>query len=680
MSRRYRRLEFHLARRLDGLPPSWQLRLARERPVTIDGLTLDPGLQLLLALKRRRFVRLETLSPDAARRLIRREAAAATGRPLPVPSVTDLTVDGAAGPLPARHYTPDKPGGPHPLLLFLHGGGFIVCDLDTHDQVCRLLCRRAGVQVLSVAYRLAPEHPFPAAVSDAWAALCWAAGNAARLGADPARLAVGGDSAGGNLSAVVAQRAAREGGPALALQLLLYPAVDRTTPYRSLELFADGFFLTRAEIDWFDRNYSSPEDRGDPRLSPLRGADLSGLAPALVVTAGFDPLRDEGEAYAAAMAAAGTEVRLRRHSGMIHGFANMIDLSRSARAALVEVADEVGSMLADAKPVPEGPAERSGRKGAADPPVRPAARPRGRRRPVRWPLAGKVVLVTGAARGIGAETARVAAARGARVALAGLEPELLAALAASLGPGHTWDECDVTDQAGLERAVAAVAETMGGIDVVVANAGVANNGTVAANPVSALVRTIEVDLVGVVRTVSATLPHVTRGRGYYLLVSSAAAFTVLPGMAGYCAAKAGVEQFGNALRLELAHKGVAVGTAHTGWVDTDLVRDLRDDLPALRRTLRRLPWPLRGTITPAACAEAFVDGIEHRRRRVYVPRALAGVQATRTVFTGPVADLVLRRGARTLVPELEREVALLGRPFGRHSTALDADRSGEPVR
>jgi acetyl esterase len=344
MTRRAR-LQFHLARRLDGLPPSWQRRLAGGAPVTLDGLTLDPGLQLLLALRRRRLVELESLSPAAARRLICREAAAVTGRPLPVGSVADLTVDGAAGPLPARHYTPAEPG-PHPLLLFLHGGGFVLCDLDTHDQVCRLLCRRAGVQVLSVAYRLAPEHPFPAAVSDAWAALCWAAGNAARLGADPARLAVGGDSAGGNLSAVVAQRAAREGGPTLALQLLLYPAIDRTAPYRSLELFADGFFLTRAEIDWFDRHYWTPDDRGDPRLSPLPGAGLPGLAPALVVTAGFDPLRDEGEAYAAAMAAGGTEVRLRRHPGMIHGFANLIDVSRSARAALVEVADEARTMLA----------------------------------------------------------------------------------------------------------------------------------------------------------------------------------------------------------------------------------------------------------------------------------------------------------------------------------------------
>ena len=291
-----------------------------------------------------------------------------------------------------------------------------------------------------------------------------------------------------------------------------------------------------------------------------------------------------------------------------------------------------------------------------------------------WRLAGKVVLVTGAARGIGAETARAAAARGARLALVGLEPEALAAVAASLGPGHTWQECDVTDQAALDRAVACAAETLGGIDVVVANAGVANNGTVAANPVAALARTIEVNLIGVVRTVSATLPYVTRSSGYYLLVSSAAAFTVLPGMASYCAAKAGVEQFGNALRLELAHKGVAVGTAHPSWVDTDLVRDLREDLPVLRGALRRLPWPLGRTTAPAACAEAFVDGIERRRRRVYVPRALAGVQAMRTLFTGPVADFALRRSADRLVPELELEVARLGRPFGRHSTETAAGR------
>jgi acetyl esterase/lipase len=246
-----------------------------------------------------------------------------------------------------RVYRPHRAGtDPLPLVVDFHGGGWTVGSLDAADWLCSNVAVAMPAVVVSVDYRLAPDHRWPAAAEDCYAALVDLVDRAGALGADPARVAVMGDSAGGNLAAVVAQRVAREGGPALALQLLIYPTVDRTMPYRSLELFADGFFLTRAEIAWFHRNYSSPEDHGDPRLSPIRGADLSGLAPALVVTAGFDPLRDEGEAYAAAMAAAGTEVRLRRHPGMLHGFVNMIDLSRSARAALVQVADEVRTMLA----------------------------------------------------------------------------------------------------------------------------------------------------------------------------------------------------------------------------------------------------------------------------------------------------------------------------------------------
>jgi len=340
------RVQFRLSRGLVALPPPWQLRLSGQPPVCRDGLTLDPQLQLLLALRERLGVPpVETLPPQQVRARVRQEARAATGRPIPVRSVTDLIVDGPAGALPARHYAPDEPGAPRPLLLFLHGGGFVICDLDTHDQACRLLCRYAGVHVVSVDYRLAPEHAFPAAVEDARAALRWAFANAARLGADPTRVAIGGDSAGGNLATVTAQAAGRDGGPAPALQVLIYPGVDRTKPYPSLDLFAEGFFLTRDEIDWFDRNYAADADRSDPRLSPLLEPDLSGLAPALVVTAGFDPLRDEGEAYAAALETAGTAVTLRREPSMIHGFINMIDLSSSARAASLELAREVRAML-----------------------------------------------------------------------------------------------------------------------------------------------------------------------------------------------------------------------------------------------------------------------------------------------------------------------------------------------
>jgi len=288
---------------------------------------------------------------------------------------------------------------------------------------------------------------------------------------------------------------------------------------------------------------------------------------------------------------------------------------------------------------------------------------------MRHSLRDRVVFVTGPARGIGERVARLAAARGARLVLAGLETERLAALADDLGPGHAYYTCDVTNQSDVDTAVAGAVERYGGIDVLVANAGIANNGTVAVNPPDALARTVEVNLIGVMRTVSAALPSLVDRHGYALLVSSAAAFTVLPGMAAYCAAKAGVEQFGNALRLEVAHRGVAVGTAHPIWVDTDLVRDQQHDLHTFRTAVRTLPPPLSTTVTVEQCARSIVDGVERRARKVYVPRSIALVQALRTVFTGPVAGAVLSRGARRLVPELEAEVRALGRSFGASSTA-----------
>jgi NAD(P)-dependent dehydrogenase (short-subunit alcohol dehydrogenase family) len=278
-----------------------------------------------------------------------------------------------------------------------------------------------------------------------------------------------------------------------------------------------------------------------------------------------------------------------------------------------------------------------------------------------------VVLVTGAARGIGAATARLAAARGARVALAGLEPDRLAAVAAAIGAA--WFECDVTDSAALDKAVAGTVDEFGRLDVVVANAGVANIGTVAVAPADALARTIEVNLLGVVRTVSATLPFVTERRGHYLLVSSAAAFLALPGMAAYAASKAGVEHFGNALRLEVAHTGVTVGTAHMMWIDTDLVRDMADDFPGLRESLRRLPPPFGRVLPVETCARAFIAGIEARRRRVYVPRGVAAVRALRGLLHTAAGDWPLRRDARTSVPESERAARALGRSFGANSAA-----------
>ena len=289
------------------------------------------------------------------------------------------------------------------------------------------------------------------------------------------------------------------------------------------------------------------------------------------------------------------------------------------------------------------------------------------------PLQGRVALVTGAARGIGEATARALAGRGMRVALVGLEPGRLAALAAELGPEHCWAEGDVTDQATVDAAIAKAVADLGGIDVVVANAGVANQGTVAGSPVSALVRTIDVNLVGVVRTVSATLPHVLGRKGYVLLVSSAAAFTAMPGMAAYMASKAGVEQFGNGLRLEVAHRGVDVGVAHMTWVDTDLVRDMKDDLPSFRRALTRMPGPLGAYTSVEECAAAFAHAVEHRSRKVFVPSSLRWVEAVRTVVLGRRAEERLRRQAARLVPALEAETAETGRWFGTNSAGERGD-------
>jgi short-subunit dehydrogenase len=288
-------------------------------------------------------------------------------------------------------------------------------------------------------------------------------------------------------------------------------------------------------------------------------------------------------------------------------------------------------------------------------------------------VAGKVALVTGPARGIGEAVARALAARGARLALVGMEPERLAALAAELGEGHAWFACDVTDQGTLERAVAGTAAALGGIDIVVANAGIGSFGTVAVTPLEAQVRVIEVNLVGVLRTVAVTLPHVLARQGYYLLVSSAAALAASPGLAAYAASKSGVEQFGNALRLELAAKRVGVGVAHPCWIDTDLVRDARHDLGAFDEIVRRLPGPFRTVTSTADCAAALVDAIVRRRRKVFVPRSLAVAAALRSLLTSAIAERKVLRDLGPLLPSLERESVALGRAFGAHSVESGRD-------
>ena len=291
----------------------------------------------------------------------------------------------------------------------------------------------------------------------------------------------------------------------------------------------------------------------------------------------------------------------------------------------------------------------------------------------RRDLAGRVVLITGPARGIGEALARAAAARGATLALVGLEPARLARLATELGEQHSWIECDVTDQAALDRAVAATVAAHGGIDVVVANAGIATNGMVSVTPSDALARVIEVNLIGVIRTVRTTLDAITARRGYYLLISSAAALVAAPGIATYGAAKSGVEMFGNSLRLELRHKGVAVGVAHPSWIDTDMVRDLQHDLGTFREMVASLPGPF-GTITPVAdCAAHLVDAIAHRRRTVFIPKSLGVFSVIRQLLMNPIADLLIARRAAKMIPTAEEEVKAVGRSFGENSVEASSD-------
>ncbi|MBJ7336321.1 MAG: alpha/beta hydrolase [Mycolicibacterium sp.] len=336
-----------MLRLLPHLPDPVKRVLLGRRTVTIDGNTLDTTLQFMLAAQRSAGVKGLVASSDVvvARSQLRKlsamiDAGISVG-------VRDLSIPGPAGAIPVRHYTPVNTQGSEPLLVFFHGGGFVVGDLDTHDDLCRLMCRDAGVHVLAVDYRLAPEHPAPGAIEDCYAAYRWALEHAAELGADPSRVAVGGDSAGGNLSAVVSRLARDEGIALPALQLLLYPATNFAGDTRSKTLFADGFFLTKMDMDWFRDNYlaGSVLDVDDPRISPLLADDLSGLPPALVLTGGFDPLRDEGNQYADALAAAGVAVDHRQFGPLVHAFANFFPLGGASATATAEVVSALRAHL-----------------------------------------------------------------------------------------------------------------------------------------------------------------------------------------------------------------------------------------------------------------------------------------------------------------------------------------------
>jgi len=308
-------------------------------------MPLDPQARLLLdQMASMGTPPLHTMSvPDA--RAMMESMNGLLGEGEAVAHVEDRQIPGPAGAMPARLYRPDGKG-PLPLLVYFHGGGWVLGGLASHDVVCRALANASGCALLAIDYRLAPEHVFPAAVDDCYAATVWAVANAAALGADPARVAIGGDSAGGNLTAVIAQLARDRGGPPLRFQLLVYPATDANTDTPSYHENATGYFLELAGMRWFYDHYLPRNaDRTDPRASPLRTADLRGLPPALVITAEFDPLRDEGETYAARLRDAGVPVTLTRYHGMIHGFFGMGPLLDQGKHAVAEAAAALRTAL-----------------------------------------------------------------------------------------------------------------------------------------------------------------------------------------------------------------------------------------------------------------------------------------------------------------------------------------------
>jgi acetyl esterase len=309
-------------------------------------MPLDPQAQQVVdAMAALNLKPVEDSTPAEAREAMRARTAA-LGPFDEVAKIADHRVPVDGGEIAVRVYSPSG-AGPHPVLVFYHGGGWVIGDLYTHDGICRSLTNAAACAVASVDYRLAPEAKYPVAAEDSHTALCWMAANAGRLGIDPRRVAVGGDSAGGNLATVVALMARDRRGPSLVYQALIYPVTDHGFDTPSYQENATGYVLTREAMRWFWRHYLARDEQGaEAYASPLRAANLAGLPPALVLTAECDPLRDEGEIYAARLRDAGVPVPLTRYSGMFHGFFRMTRMLDKARAALDEVAGSLRKAFA----------------------------------------------------------------------------------------------------------------------------------------------------------------------------------------------------------------------------------------------------------------------------------------------------------------------------------------------
>ncbi len=338
-------LQKFIVRTLLKLPDGILVKMSGGKPLAIDGRILDARAQLL-AVQGARQPSITTLDPVTARSATSEGLSLLDGAPRSGVEVQPLEVPGPGGPLDARLYLPAGSTGPLPGLVFFHFGGCVIGDLDTCHTFCSMISDIAGIAVLNVAYRLAPEHRFPAQVHDAVAAYKWAQGNAEDLRMIPGRIGVGGDSAGGYLSAVVAQEAKREGFEAPALQLLIYPVTDWSWKGGSMESCGDVYPLTADIMEWFGAHYlNTASEKDDVRVSPMKEADLSGLAPAIIVTAGFDPLRDQGAAYAEKLKAAGISVAYSCEDSLPHAFTAMTGVIPAANAACERIARDIGAAL-----------------------------------------------------------------------------------------------------------------------------------------------------------------------------------------------------------------------------------------------------------------------------------------------------------------------------------------------
>jgi acetyl esterase len=322
--------------------PRDALRVLAGAPVVVEGQTLDVQTQIMLDSIRRLGI-VQSGDVEQSRRDMEEDKHAVAPVPPPMPSERDVLI----GPLRARVYRPRTARANAGMLVFFHGGGFVCGSIDSHEEAVKMLAHESGVIVCSVDYRLGPEHMFPAAVDDAVAAYAWAREHARDFGADPKRVGVGGDSAGGNLSAVACHVCKQRGIPQPTFQLLIYPAIDWSRSCASHKTFAKGFFLEDARTYWFEKRYlNSLEERDDPRASPMKFGDFSKLAPATIVTAGFDILRDEGELYAKELARAGVPVDFCVEQSLIHGFFNMGGAVSLARAANARIAARLREALA----------------------------------------------------------------------------------------------------------------------------------------------------------------------------------------------------------------------------------------------------------------------------------------------------------------------------------------------